>query len=61
MKIRLIIQSTESGESEFVEFTDDLKGNVENFLYPEHSVDYDEVIEMDEVGIFPINSSLKRT
>jgi len=60
MRIRLIIQSDESGETEYVEFTDDFEADVNDFKYPTCKIDLDKIIEMDEVMGFPINSTLQR-
>jgi hypothetical protein len=60
MKVRLIIQSNHDGTSEYVTFTDDFKTKSEDFLYPDHRIDFDKMIEMDEVAGFPLNYDLKR-
>lgn len=58
--IRVIIQSTENGESEYVRFTEDFEAEAGDFLYPGHTLDSDTVIENNLPPGFPIDSDLKR-
>ena len=60
MDVRLIIQSNESGSKEFVIFTEDFDTPVDDFVYPDCTVDYDEVIECDLPMSFPLDRSLKK-
>jgi len=64
MKYRIIVQSTENGESEYVAFyeedSDEFNSPIEDLLYPGHTVDSDEVCEIDLPSGFPTNYSLKR-
>ncbi len=61
--IRLIVQSTENGESEYVRFTDDLEAPASDFIIPEHSIDTDIQICCSELEAcsFPMNYDLKRS
>ena len=65
MKVRLIITSTENGESEHITFTEEY-GDVTQFRHFDQAtgewekVDYDQVIEADLPGIFPLEHSFKK-
>jgi len=61
MKVRLVRQSTSNGDSEYMTFTDDFEDDAENFLYSGHTIDVDQVIEMDDTPGFPMNHDFKRT
>ena len=60
MKIRIIITSTENGDSEHVTFTEDDVSNATDFCYPHESVDCDKVCECDLPNGFPLEYALKR-
>jgi hypothetical protein len=60
MKLRLIIQSTENGEQEYVNFTENFTTPQEEFLIPRCTIDYDEIGDFDIPSIFPLDYNLKR-
>lgn len=60
MKIRLIMQSTKYGDEEYVHFSEDFKADFEDFKIGLCTIDFDKVIEMDEVLGFPTGYDLKR-
>lgn len=61
MKVRVIIQSTENGSSEYITFTEDFDDDAEDYLYSNHTLDSDTVIDMDEIPGFPMEHDFKRT
>lgn len=62
MKVRVICQSTEDGSSEYVTFTEeDFDDDAKDYLYPNHTINSDVVIDMDEIPGFPLEHDLKRT
>lgn len=56
--IRIIITSKENGEEETVMFTDELEAPVEDFITPGHTVDIDEVLDIELPSGFPLNYTL---
>ena len=60
MKIRLIIQSIENGEKEYVHFTENFDSPQQDYILPSCTIDYDEIIEADLPTMFPLDYSLKR-
>lgn len=63
MKIRIVVQSTENGEQEFVRFSEDLDVPVSDLLIhnPSCSIDIDKVIDIEDFpGGFPTDRTLQR-
>jgi len=65
MKVRLIITSTENGESEHITFTEEYSAATQFCHFDQatgewEKVDYDQVIHADLPGIFPLDRGLKK-
>ena len=60
MRIRLIIQSNDNGNREFVTFTEEFDTPVDDFKFPDCSIDFDKVIEAEIPSVFPTGYNLQR-
>ena len=59
-KVRLIVQSTENGEKEYVTFSDDLTDSQELYKITGCTIDSDTIIDNELPDGFPLNYALKR-
>ena len=60
MKIRIIIQSDDSGNRERVCFTEDLHAPIEDYIVPGMALDSDTVCNMELPDGFPLEHELIR-
>ena len=61
MKTRILQFSTESGEKEYVVFTEDLKGDIGMWCRPGFNRDSDNIIDFTMPAGFPLDIALTRT
>ena len=60
-KVRVILQSSPSGENERMDITTDFEVDANDYICPGNSIDSDTIIEMDLDAIpgFPLEHSFK--
>ena len=59
-KLRIIIQSTQNGNEEYIEFSTQLNLPIDNFLRSGCTVDIDTIINIDLPLGFPVDYAFKR-
>jgi hypothetical protein len=59
-KVRVLIQSSENGEKEYVIFSDDLGDPQDGYVITGCSIDSDTIIDNNLPDGFPLNYALKR-
>ena len=59
-KTRVIVQSSENGEDEYVEFSLDFDTTIEDFIIPGCSIDSENIADLELPISFPFDEILKK-